>query len=88
MCGYRVNKHLIVLNLCSVSINKILVTGFITVLIECLEENIRKHIDCERPSSQKQINRVQNSRTETCKWKLQFLLLLVVCTNLALNYIE
>ena len=29
-------------------------------LIECLEQNIRKRIDCERPSSAKQMNRVQN----------------------------
>ena len=31
VCSYRVNQHLIVLNLYSVSINKILVMEFITV---------------------------------------------------------
>ena len=29
-------------------------------VIECLEQNIRKQIDCKRPSNTKQINRVQN----------------------------
>ena len=33
MCRYRVNQHLIVINLDSVSINKILVTEFITVKV-------------------------------------------------------
>ena len=31
ICRYRVNQHLIVMNLYSISINKILVTEFITV---------------------------------------------------------
>ena len=31
MCRYRVDQHLIILNLYSVSLNKILVTEFITV---------------------------------------------------------
>ena len=33
ICSYRVNLHLIVLNLYSVSINKIIVTEFITVKV-------------------------------------------------------
>ena len=36
-------------------------------VIECLEQNIRKQMDCERPSSTKQMNRVKNIRTEICK---------------------
>ena len=32
---------------------------------ECLEQSIRKQIDCERPSSTIQTNRVQNIRIET-----------------------
>ena len=78
ICRYRVNQHLIVLNLYSVSINKILVMKFATLkvsrnlnlnlnLVECLEQTIRKQINCKRPSSTKQINTVQNIRIETCK---------------------
>ena len=36
-------------------------------LVECLEQTIRKQINCKRPSSTKQINTVQNIRIETCK---------------------
>ena len=38
-------------------------------VIECLEQSIRKQIDFERPSSTKQMNRVQNIRIEICKYK-------------------
>ena len=38
-------------------------------VIECLEQNIQKQIDCKRPSSTKQMNRVQNIRIEICKQK-------------------
>ena len=76
------------LKLGSVSINKILVTKFVTVkvlenlnlmqnsdasqwnqqlsryvfwkVIECLEQNIQKQIDCKRPSNTTQMNWVQN----------------------------
>ena len=33
MCKYRVNRHLIILNLCNVSINEILITEFIFVQV-------------------------------------------------------
>ena len=96
MCKYRVKQHLIVLKLDSVSINKIIVTKFVTVkvsqnlnlmqslstqwnqqlirhefskVIECLEQNIRKQTDHKRPSYTKQMNRVQNIRTEMRKYK-------------------
>ena len=36
-------------------------------VIECLEQDIRKQIDCKIPSSTKQMNRVQNSCIEICK---------------------
>ena len=85
MCKDKVNQHVVVLNLQSVSISKMLVTEFITVknsqdlnlmwnmsiqwnqqlsryvfskVIACLEQNIRKQIDCKRPSSTEQMNRV------------------------------
>ena len=35
--------------------------------IEYLEQNVRKQIDCKRPSSIKQMSRVQNIRIEICK---------------------
>ena len=83
MCNYRVKQDLIVLKLDSVSINKILVTKFVTVkvsqnlnlmqslstqwnqqliryvfsrVMECLEQNIRKKIDCKRPSNTREMN--------------------------------
>ena len=40
-----------------------------TKVIECLEQNIRKQIDCRRPSSTKQMNSVQIIRIEICKYK-------------------
>ena len=36
-------------------------------VIECLEQDIRKQIDCERPSSTKRMNRVQNIRIKISK---------------------
>ena len=36
-------------------------------VIECLEQNIRKQIDCKRPSRTKQMNTVQNIRVEIRK---------------------
>ena len=32
---------------------------YVSKVIECLEQNIRKQIDCKRPSNTKQINRLQ-----------------------------
>ena len=65
---YRVNQHFIVLYLDSASINKVPVTKFSKV-IECLEQNIRKQIDCKRPLNTKQMNRVRNIRIEIWKYK-------------------
>ena len=33
-------------------------------VFECLEQSIRKQIDCERPLSTKKMNKVQNIRIE------------------------
>ena len=38
-------------------------------VIECLEQNTRKQIDCKRPTSTKQMNRVQNIPIKICKYK-------------------
>ena len=38
-------------------------------VIENLEQNIRKQVDCKRPSGTKQMSRVQNIRIEICKYK-------------------
>ena len=47
MCMYRVNQHLIVLNLYSVSINKILVTEFITVKSSIKSKFDVKYVNAE-----------------------------------------
>ena len=36
-------------------------------VIECLEQSIQKPINCKRPSSTKQMNKVQNIRIEIRK---------------------
>ena len=38
-------------------------------IIECLEQNIWKQIDCKRPPNTKQMNWVQNIETEMQKYK-------------------
>ena len=57
----RAGQHLIVLNLYSVLIKKILVTEFITVDV--------KYINAVKPSSTKQPNRAQDIRSNICKYK-------------------
>ena len=37
-------------------------------LSQSTKKNIRKYIDCERASSEKRMNRVQNSQIEISKW--------------------
>ena len=97
MCKYRAKQDLIVLKLDSVSINKILITKFVTVkvsqnlnlmqslstqwnqqliryvfsrVIECLEQNIRKQIDCKRPSNTRKMNWLQKIQIEMRKYKV------------------
>ena len=42
---------------------------YVSKVIECLEQNIRKQIDCKTPSNTKQMNRLQNIRIEIWKYK-------------------
>ena len=77
MCKYRVDQHLIVLNLYSVSINKIQVTEF--YYCEHFTESKfdvkytntvkSKVIECLEQSIRKQMNREQNIRIEVWKCK-------------------
>ena len=71
--------------------NQQLVRYMFSKVIEYLELNIRKQIDCKRPSSRKEMKRVQNIRIEICKykWNLASLVLAVFAsTKLVLNYIK
>ena len=49
--------------------NKQLSRYVFSKVVECLEQNIRKQIDYNRPSSIKQMNRAQNTRIEIWKYK-------------------
>ena len=42
---------------------------YVSKVIECLEQNIPKQIDCKRPSNTKQMNRSQNIQIEIWKYK-------------------
>ena len=42
---------------------------YVSKVVECLEQNIWKQIDCKRPSNTKQMNRLQNIRIEIWKYK-------------------
>ena len=58
-------------------------------VIEYLERNIRKQMDCKRPSSTKQIRRVQDIRIEIRKYRYnqaKLVLAVFAFTKLALNY--
>ena len=60
-------------------------------VMECFEQNIRKQIDCKRPSSKKQMNRVQNIRIEVCKQQYnqaRLVLAVFASSKFALNYIK
>ena len=55
--------------------------------IKFMDQNIRKQIDCKRPLSTKQMNRVENIRIEICTYNQERLVLAVFAsTKLALNY--
>ena len=43
---------------------------YMSKVIECLEQNIRKQIDCKTPSNTKQMNRLQNIQIEIWKYKV------------------
>ena len=60
-------------------------------VMECFEQNIRKQIDCKRPSSKKQMNRVQNIRIEVCKQQYnqaRLVIAVFASSKFALNYIK
>ena len=60
-------------------------------VMKCFEQNIRKQIDCKRPSSKKQMNRVQNIRIELCKQQYnqaRLVLAVFASSKFALNYIK
>ena len=45
---------------------------YMSKVIEYLEKNIRKQIDCKRSSNTKQISRLQNIRIEIWKYKTKY----------------
>ena len=45
------------------------VSRYVSKVIECLEQNSRKQIDCKRPSNTKQMNILQNIRIKMWKYK-------------------
>ena len=49
--------------------NQQLIRYVFSRVIECLEENIRKQIDCKRLSNTRQMKWVQNIQIEMCKYK-------------------
>ena len=49
--------------------NQQLIRYVFSKVIECLEQNIRKQIDCKRLSNTKQMSWVQNIQTEMRKYK-------------------
>ena len=42
---------------------------YVSKVIEYLEQNVWKQVDCKRPSNTKQMNRLQNIRIEMWKYK-------------------
>ena len=49
--------------------NQQLIRYVFSKVIECLEQNIRKQIDCKRPSNTKQMNWIQIIQIEMWKYK-------------------
>ena len=49
--------------------NQQLIRYVFSKVIKCLEQNIRKEIDCKRPSNAKQMNWVQNIQIKMRKYK-------------------
>ena len=45
------------------------INRYVSKVIGCLEQNIRKQIDSKRPSNTKQMNRLQDIRIEIWKYK-------------------
>ena len=49
--------------------NQQLIRYVFSKVIECLEQNVWKQIDCKRPSNTKQMNWTQNIQIEMRKYK-------------------
>ena len=74
---------------------------YVSKVIKCLEQNIRKQIDCKRPSNTKQMSRLQkifklkygntkllgNTKNNQVKLVLA-VFFLRICANIESNYIK
>ena len=65
----KVSQNLNLMQSLSTQWNQQLIRYVFSKVIECLEQNIRKQIDCKKPSNTKQMNRLQNIRIEIWKYK-------------------
>ena len=65
----RVSYNLNLMQSLSTQWNQELIKYVFSKVIKCLEQNIRKQIDCKRPSNTKQMNWVQNTRIKRRKYK-------------------
>ena len=64
----KVSQNLNLMLNMSAKWNQQLIRYLSAKVMECLEQNIRKQINCKRPLSTKQINRVHNIGIEICKY--------------------
>ena len=65
----RVSYNLNLMQSLSTQWNQQLIRYVFSKVIKCLEQNIRKEIDCKRPSNAKQMNWVQNIQNKMRKYK-------------------
>ena len=65
----RVSYNINLMQSLSTQWNQQLIRYVFSKVIECLEQNIRKQIDCKRPSNTNQMNWVQNIQIEMRKYK-------------------
>ena len=65
----RVSYNLNLIQSLSTQWNQQFIRYVFSKVIECLEQNIRKQIDCKRPSNTKQMNWVQNTQIKMRKYK-------------------
>ena len=64
----KVSQNLNLMLYMSAKWNQQLIRYVSAKVMECLEQNIRKQINCKRLLSTKQINRVHNIGIEICKY--------------------
>ena len=65
----RVSYNLNLMQSLSTQWNQQLIKYVFSKVTECLEQNIRKQIDCKGPSNTKQMNWVQNIQIKITKYK-------------------